>query len=138
MKKLQNLNANKSDELINKMRRGELLVEACPSRKILKHMMSQWGVLILIVLKDKKVLRFSELRRMIDGVSERMLAQTLQLLERDGLINRNVFDVVPPHVEYQLTSLGLEAAEKVGDLANWIEDNLPIMLESQEKYEQKE
>jgi DNA-binding HxlR family transcriptional regulator len=107
--------------------RGNLLAEACPSREVLKHMTSRWGVLVLRVL-DGGTHRFSELRRAIGGVSERMLAQTLQWLESDGLVDRVAFDVVPPHVEYSLTPLGREAADKVGALADWIEINLPQIL----------
>lgn len=116
--------------LLNRMQRGELLVEACPSREVLKHVTSRWGVLVLLVL-ETRVHRFSELRRAIGGVSERMLAQTLQWLEADGLVDRIAFDVVPPHVEYHLTSLGREAAEKVRGLADWIEDSLPQILQAQ-------
>lgn len=118
------------------MRRGELLVAACPSREVLKHITSRWGVLVLLVL-ETRVHRFSELRRAIGGVSERMLAQTLQWLEADDLVNRIAFDVVPPHVEYSLTPLGREAIEKVGSLANWIEDSLPRILQAQDRRSQK-
>ncbi len=117
--------------LLNRMQRGELLVAACPSREVLKHVTSRWGVLVLLVL-ETRVHRFSELRRAIGGVSERMLAQTLQWLESDGLVDRIAFDVVPPHVEYRLTPLGLEAAEKVRGLADWIEDSLPRILQAQD------
>lgn len=110
--------------LSEKVRRGDLMAAACPSRDVLKHVTSRWGVLVLLAL-EMKTLRFSELRRAIGGVSERMLAQTLQWLEGDGLVRRVAFDVVPPHVEYSLTPLGLEAAEKVRGLADWIEVNLP-------------
>ncbi len=96
----------------------------CPSREVLKHMTSRWGALVLIALEGR-TRRFSELRRSINGVSERMLAQTLQWLERDGLISRVAFEVVPPHVEYSLTPLGREASEHVRVLADWIETNLP-------------
>lgn len=104
--------------------RGNLLAARCPSRSVLNHVTSQWGVLILIVLRDGTH-RFSELRRTIDGVSERMLAQTLKNLERDGLVARKAYPVVPPHTEYSLTPLGEEAAEKVQGLTDWIEANLP-------------
>lgn len=87
-------------------------------------MTSRWGVLVLIGLEGKTC-RFSELKRAIGGVSERMLAQTLQWLEADGLVLRTPYDVVPPHVEYSLTPLGVEAAERVRLLADWIETNLP-------------
>ncbi|MGB6008956.1 winged helix-turn-helix transcriptional regulator [Castellaniella sp.] len=111
--------------------RGNLLAEACPSRDVLKHMTSRWGVLVLRVLAGGTH-RFSALRRAIGGVSERMLAQTLQWLENDGLVDRTAFDVVPPHVEYSLTPLGREAAGKVGALADWIEINLPQILAGRE------
>jgi len=122
--------------LLNKMRRGELLAETCPSREVLKHVTSRWGVLVLLVL-ETRVHRFSQLRRAIGGVSERMLAQTLQWLESDGLVDRTAFEVVPPHVEYSLTPLGREAAEKVRGLADWIEISLPRILEAQDSRGQK-
>lgn len=113
--------------LSQQLRRGDLLAKACPSREVLKHVTSRWGVLVLIVLEARKQ-RFSELRRAIDGISERMLAQTLQWLESDGLVRRTVLEVVPPHVEYRLTPLGRGAARKVRALADWIETNLPRIL----------
>lgn len=96
----------------------------CPSREVLKHVTSKWGVLVLMALQIETQ-RFSALRRKIGGVSERMLAQTLQNLEEDGFVNRVSFDVVPPHVEYSLTPLGVEVADKVGGLADWIEQSMP-------------
>jgi DNA-binding HxlR family transcriptional regulator len=110
--------------LSERMQRGDLMAEACPSREVLKHVTSRWGVLVLIAL-EARTLRFSELRRAIGGVSERMLAQTLQWLEHDGMVDRVAYDVVPPHVEYSLTPLGREAAEKVRSLADWIETSMP-------------
>lgn len=122
--------------LLNLMRRGELLVESCPSREVLKHITSRWGVLVLLVL-ETRVHRFSELRRAIGGVSERMLAQTLKWLESDGLVDRIAFDVIPPHVEYKLTPLGYEAAEKVRVLADWIEESLPRIQQTQDSRNQE-
>ena len=107
-----------------RLQKGDLLAANCPSRDVLKHVTSRWGVLVLIAL-ESETLRFSALRRRIGGVSERMLAQTLKWLEGDGLVERIEYDVVPPHVEYRLTPLGLEAAAKVRDLADWIETSLP-------------
>ncbi|UWQ97335.1 helix-turn-helix transcriptional regulator [Rhodobacteraceae bacterium M385] len=103
---------------------GDLMAHDCPSREVLKHVTSKWGVLVLMALQIETQ-RFSALRRKIGGVSERMLAQTLQNLEEDGFVNRVSFDVVPPHVEYSLTPLGVEVAEKVGGLADWIEQSMP-------------
>lgn len=118
--------------LSERMRRGDLMSEKCPSREVLKHLTSRWGVLVLIALEGK-TLRFSALRRKVGGVSERMLAQTLQNLERDGIVKRVAFDVVPPHVEYSLTPFGLEAAEKVRVLADWVETSMPRFAQIWEK-----
>jgi DNA-binding HxlR family transcriptional regulator len=117
-------------KLSHRVQRGELLAEDCPSRDVLKHVTSRWGVLVLMVLEARPH-RFAELRRAIGGVSERMLAQTLQWLEGDGLVRRTVHDVVPPHVEYSLTPLGRDGAKKVRGLADWIELNLPKVLQFQ-------
>lgn len=111
------------------LRRGDLLAVDCPSREVLKHVTSRWGVLVLMTLEGGTH-RFSELRRTIGGVSERMLAQTLQWLEGDGLVDRVAYEVVPPHVEYSLTPLGREAAARVRALADWIETSLPRIADS--------
>lgn len=113
--------------LSDKLMRGDVMAAACPSREILSHLTSRWGVLVLIALLTGTQ-RFSQLRRTIGGVSERMLAQTLQLLEADGMVARHDYQEVPPHVEYSLTPLGREAAVRVRDLADWIEVNLPRVL----------
>lgn len=112
------------EPISERLRRGDLLSAACPSREVLKHVTSRWGVLVLIALEPGPI-RFGALRRRIGGVSERMLALTLQWLEGDGLVERRVFEVVPPHVEYELTPLGREGAARVRDLADWIETSLP-------------
>lgn len=116
-----------SSRLSDRMARGDLFSTECPSREVLKHISSTWGVLVLIALRQG-TLRFSELRRRANGVSERMLAQTLQQLEGDGLVLRRSYPVVPPHVEYSLTDLGREAAAKVEELSDWIEAKLPLLL----------
>lgn len=100
----------------------------CPSRAVLRHMTSRWGLLALIALEGGGARRFGELRRTIGGVSERMLAETLKGLERDGLILRVAYEIVPPHVEYSLTPLGAEAAIRVRALTDWIETNLPEIV----------
>jgi DNA-binding HxlR family transcriptional regulator len=110
--------------LSDRLARGDLMAADCPSREVLKHVTSRWGVLVLIAL-EQRMHRFSELKRAIGGVSERMLAQTLQWLEADALVDRKAYQVVPPHVEYRLTPLGYECAEKVRLLADWIEVSLP-------------
>lgn len=82
--------------------------------------------------------RFSELRREIAGINERMLALTLRRLEGDGLVARESFPVVPPHVEYSLTPMGREAAERIEGLFDWIEGNLPRIMEARERMDAEE
>ena len=112
------------------VRRGELFSPDCPSRDVLKHVTSRWGVLLLVALMGGTY-RFSDLRRKVGGVSEKMLAQTLRWLEADGFVLRKSHDTVPPHVEYSLTPLGLAVGQRVEALADWIERNLPDILDAQ-------
>lgn len=121
-----------NEKLLSKMRRGEIFAVECPSREILKHVTSRWGVLVLVALREGTH-RFSDLRRKIGGVSEKMLAQTLQQLELDGFINRVSHPVVPPHVEYSLTPLGEDIGSQVESLTDWIEINLPKIMLAQQK-----
>jgi DNA-binding HxlR family transcriptional regulator len=114
------------------MQRGQLFAEKCPSREVLKHVTSRWGVLLLVALRSGTH-RFSDLRRKVNGISEKMLAQTLQWLEGDGFVERISYPVVPPHVEYRLTPLGEEVGEKVEALADWIEVKLPEILAGRKK-----
>ena len=116
---------------------GFLLASECPSREILSHVCSRWGVLVLVVLRSG-MHRFSELRRKIGGVSEKMLSQTLQNLEQDGFVDRRSLPVVPPHVEYRLTPMGEEVALQVDSLACWIENNLPRIMQVREAHEDRE
>ena len=105
------------------VQRGDVFSERCPSREVLKHVTGRWGVLLLVALEDGGQ-RFGELRRRVGGISEKMLAQTLQWLEQDGFVQRIAHPVVPPHVEYRLTPLGGEVGRKVYALAEWIEANM--------------
>lgn len=111
---------------------GQVLSVDCPSRGILEHLTNKWSVLVLRCLSEE-VHRFSELKQRIEGISEKMLAQTLKMLEQDGFILRTVYPVVPPKVEYQLTILGLQAAEKVNYLIGWVERSLPEILDNKSR-----
>lgn len=92
----------------------------CPTRQVLDHVMSRWAPLVIASLADAGPMRWSALRRRADGISEKMLAQTLRQLQQDGLIARDAKPVVPPHVEYALTPLGAEFAEHLVPLLAWI------------------
>ncbi|MFY9261532.1 MAG: helix-turn-helix domain-containing protein [Gallionella sp.] len=128
------ISSTQDTSLSAKLRRGDVFAAECPSREVLKHITSRWGVLVLVLvaLRDGTH-RFSELRRKIGGVSEKMLAQTLQQLEQDGFVNRLSHPVVPPHVEYTLTPLGAEVSLQVASLTDWIETNLPKIMKAQQK-----
>jgi DNA-binding HxlR family transcriptional regulator len=115
---------------MNDLVRADLFSEYCPSREVLKHVTSRWGVLLLVALLDGTH-RFGELRRKVGGISEKMLAQTLYFLEQDGFVQRIAHPVVPPHVEYRLTPLGEQIGHKLGDLAAWIEGNMDGILAAQ-------
>ncbi len=123
--------AEHAETLSERLMRGNVFAELCPSREVLQHVTSRWGVLVLVALLGGTH-RFSDLRRKIGGVSEKMLAQTLQWLERDGFVLRVAYPVVPPHVEYSLTPIGQEVAQRVQALADWIEGNLATILQARD------
>lgn len=93
---------------------------ACPSRTLLDHVTSKWGLLVLLALGEEEPLRWSQLRLRAQGVSEKMLSQTLRTLEADGLVVREAKPVVPPHVEYSLTDQGREASDLLRPLMAWM------------------
>jgi DNA-binding HxlR family transcriptional regulator len=99
----------------------------CPSRIVLDHVTSKWGVLVLVALAGR-TLRWGELRRAVEGISEKMLAQTLKTFEADGLVTREALPVIPPHVEYSLTPLGDELVGLLRPLLVWTAQNADTML----------
>jgi DNA-binding HxlR family transcriptional regulator len=103
------------------------LPEACNTRTILDHVTSKWGVLLLLAL-SQGTYRWAELRRTVQGISEKMLASTLRTLQEDGLVVRTPYPEVPPRVEYALTPRGHELAERMLPLMDWIADNADEML----------
>jgi DNA-binding HxlR family transcriptional regulator len=112
---------------------GDSYATDCPGRGILDHVTSRWGTLVMIALHDGTY-RFSELRRRVDGVSEKMLSQTLRLLEEDGFVLRRDFGEVPPRVEYELTPMGKELARHIATLGRWIADNTTRVLAAREEH----
>nr|WP_314142879.1 helix-turn-helix domain-containing protein [uncultured Rhodococcus sp.] len=106
----------------------------CASRQTLQNATSRWGALALAALTEGDY-RFNALRRRVDGVSERMLSQTLQTLERDGLVIRTVQGTIPPKVEYSLTPLGRDVGTRLSDLIELIESNMPAVLESRAEHD---
>lgn len=108
----------------------DVLSHTCPARLILEHVTSRWGVLVFHALLEGTH-RFSELRRKLNGVSEKMLTQTLRTLEQDGFVHRHAYPEIPPRVEYQLTELGRGAALLIKQLVVWIEDKAAEVLSHQ-------
>ncbi|MBE1491720.1 winged helix-turn-helix transcriptional regulator [Plantactinospora soyae] len=94
--------------------------EDCEVRQILDRIADKWSLLVIALL-DRRSLRFTELRREVDGISQRMLARTLRHLERDGLVTRTVYPTVPPRVDYELTPLGATLHETIRALVSWTE-----------------
>jgi DNA-binding HxlR family transcriptional regulator len=101
---------------------GNVFDPNCPSRILLGHATSRWGVLVLVALSSG-TMRWSDLRRWVNGVTEKMLAQTLRTLEADGLVSRTVYPVVPPHVDYSLTERGQELVALLLPLVEWVAAN---------------
>ncbi|MFE1311661.1 MULTISPECIES: winged helix-turn-helix transcriptional regulator [unclassified Streptomyces] len=114
-----------------------VFAKACPSRGTLEHVTGRWGGLTLGALYEGS-LRFNELRRRVDGVSEKMLSQTLHALERDGLVHREAQPTNPPRVDYQLTALGRQVAERLLALIHCVEGSMDEVLAAREAYDARE
>lgn len=113
----------------------DVFARLCPSRLTLEHITGRWGTLVLAGLHNGPV-RFNELRRRVDGVSEKMLSQTLHALERDGFVERTVQSTIPPRVEYSLTPQGQETAALLARLVDHLEAAMPAIMVAQDRYDQ--
>lgn len=129
--------SSECDERQARMLEFDVFAKECPSRTVLDHLTGRWAVLVLAGLR-KGPTRFNALRRRIDGVSERMLAQTLQTLERDGFVRREVLAVMPPSVNYSLTDLGESTADQLLTLIEHIETHMPAVIAAREQAEARE
>jgi len=105
-----------------------VLDQNCPSRFVLDRLARKWTVLVVYALIDGPR-RHGELRHMIQGISQKMLTQTLRSMEHDGLIKRDVIDRVPPHVEYTLTPLGMTLTEPFAAFCRWAMEHVPEIKE---------
>ncbi|MBV9107803.1 MAG: helix-turn-helix transcriptional regulator [Gemmatimonadetes bacterium] len=102
--------------------RGDVCSERCGSRQVLDLIADKWAVIVIYVLA-RGTRRFGELQRTVGGVSQKMLTQTLRGLERDGLVERKVFPVIPPRVEYSLSPLGETLVAPLSSLCRWAEEH---------------
>jgi len=103
-------------------------------REVLNRVGDKWSVLIVGLLADGPK-RFSELRRTVEGISQRMLTLTLRGLERDGLVTRTVYPTIPPRVEYELTELGRTLRKPIQSLAKWAQENRERIQLSRNRYD---
>ncbi|HWM32813.1 MAG TPA: helix-turn-helix domain-containing protein [Pseudolysinimonas sp.] len=106
----------------------------CPSRRLLDRIGDRWTVLIVVALDDGPR-RFGELAAEIEGISQKMLTQTLRSLERDGFLTRTAYAVVPPHVEYALTDLGRSLQQQVRALERWAIEHMDVVTQRQAEYD---
>ena len=122
---------------MGKAQRFDCRYQACPSRGVLAHVAGKWTVLILAVLVEGTA-RFSMLRKRVDGVTQKVLTQTLRDLERFGLVSREIFPEVPPRVEYSLTPLGRSLVKVLEELRAWIDTHTHEVLAAEQRYEQRQ
>jgi DNA-binding HxlR family transcriptional regulator len=113
-----------------------VLSSQCPTRQALDLITDKWTTLVIYLLADGTS-RYSELHRAVDGISQKMLTQTLRDLERNGLVSRKVYPEVPPRTEYTLTSLGQTLIEPLSALCSWAERHMPELDKARQKFEQK-
>jgi DNA-binding HxlR family transcriptional regulator len=113
---------------------GDVFHTDCPARQVLDHVTSRWGVWVLMALRERQ-LRFYELRERIEGISEKMLSQTLRALVRDGLVARTVAPSTPPRVSYALTPLGQGTSEPLASMFAWIRDHAAEIVAGQAEFD---
>lgn len=112
-------------------------IASCPMHELITRLGDKWSMLVLIALAHSpgKCLRFSDLMRLVHGVSQRMLTTTLRHLERDGIVTRRVYPEVPPRVEYTLTDLGQELLLPVEALVQWMKERWPVIEQARAAYD---
>lgn len=108
----------------------------CPTRQMLDRIADKWTVLVMGLLENGPV-RFNRLRREVEGLSQKVLSQTLKALERDGLVVRTAYPTVPVTVEYRLTELGRGLAETLAPLRAWAEANIAALTDARRRYDER-
>lgn len=116
---------------------ANILASTCPSRTVMRHLTDRWTPMIVAALSEEPTARFSELKDRIQGVSPKVLTQTLRSMERDGLVTRKVTAAMPPRVDYALTPLGTTLTAPINALRRWAQDHMTEVLAAREKYDQK-
>lgn len=115
----------------------DVFLRDCPTRAVLELIASKWTMLVLVALEDGRPLRFGELRRRLDGVTQKVLTQTLRALEREGLLARDHYPTVPPRVEYRLTRLGQEVGGLVQSITDWSQANIAAIRAARQEFDER-
>lgn len=110
------------------------IIEMCPVRNVIARFGNKWSLLTLLVIGEQGVVRFNELSRLIPDISSRVLSSTLRTLEADGLIDRKVYAVVPPKVEYRLTDVGKSLLPLIRQLTEWAQTNMKKVMNHRQEY----
>ncbi|WP_053850232.1 helix-turn-helix domain-containing protein [Streptomyces sp. NRRL B-24085] len=113
----------------------DVFLRDCPTRAVLEVIASKWTMLVLVALEDGRPMRFTELRRRLDGVTQKVLTSTLRSLEREGLLAREVYPTVPPRVEYRLTGLGREVGALIQHITDWSQANIGTIRAARENFD---
>src|SRR5579859_8101828 len=121
-------------ETITLIRTHDVYDKNCPTRQALDRIADKYTVLVIAYIQDRPR-RFNELQRIITGISQKMLTQTLRSLERDGLVTRTIYPEGPPRVEYGLTPLGETLIEPLASLRNWAETHIDAIVSAQKGYD---
>lgn len=114
------------------------IIEMCPVRNVIARFGTKWALLTVLIIGEQEVVRFNELNRLIPDVSSRVLSSTLRTLETDGFIDRKVYAVVPPKVEYRLTEVGKSLLPLIRQLTEWAQANMKKVMTHRKEYEQAE
>ena len=118
------------------MRRKEQLnsiIEICPVRNVVARFGNKWALLVILVLSENEPIRYNELGRKIPDISSRVLSNTLRILEADGLVDRRIYQEVPPRVEYSLTDTGRSLVPIIIKLTEWAQNNMKTIIEHRNK-----
>ncbi|MEY9212877.1 DNA-binding HxlR family transcriptional regulator [Thermobifida halotolerans] len=115
---------------------ADAYLRTCASRAVLDVIANKWVCLVLGALREE-TMRFGQLRRRLDGITQKMLTKTLRELERDGLVHRAVYPTVPPRVEYRLTELGQNLGRLMTEIRVWAEEHMPEIQEARERYDER-
>ena len=122
------------DKKMEKSKEKNSDITKCPVRNVLARFGDKWSILILLLLHEKGVMRFSELNKSISDISQKMLTVTLRTLEADGLVSRKIYPEIPPRVEYRLTDMGKSLLPHIHNLTKWALENIEVIQASRASY----